>query len=206
MEVKKYIFIHTAKTGGGSISEVMKRHQIPIDPTNQAPSKQLWTNKEYDLPQFKNFNLHSFDFSFGFVRNPYERLVSAFIWDSHPSNPIEQKSLTQRDFSNFVKNFVLCENKFSFFRWSHVMPYFDTRAKLFNDQGDQRVSLIGRFENLQEDFNIACRKMNIQSQELSHKHKSHHEHYTEYYDDETKQIVAEKYAKDIEHFGYEFGD
>jgi|TARA_Y100000034_G_scaffold88743_1_gene106540 hypothetical protein len=127
------------------------------------------------------------------VRNPWEKLLSQYFFrvkdDTQHGYIREAKDVSFLDF--LQKPFPL-GNK----------PQCD---KLSDSKGNLCMDFIGRFENLQEDFNTVCDKIGIPQQELPHVNKTKHKHYTEYYDNETKQIVAEKYAKDIEYFGYEFG-
>ena len=70
---------------------------------------------------------------------------------------------------------------------------------------NEELDFIGRFENLQDDFSKVCSIIKCENKLLyREKNKRKLKHYTEYYDKETKQLVAEKYARDIEYFGYEF--
>jgi uncharacterized protein YpuA (DUF1002 family) len=68
------------------------------------------------------------------------------------------------------------------------------------------VDFIGKFENLNNDFNIVKNKLNIDVQ-LPHSNITNlkKKHYTEYYTQKTRDIIAEKFKVDIEYFGYEFG-
>ena len=123
-------------------------------------------------------------FKFAFVRNPFEREVS--LWKY--LTKIKREGYVKEKFSDFVK-----------------LPKEHTYMDYVKDEdGTIILVYIGRVENIQEDFNIICDKIGIPQQQLPHNNPTKHKHYTEYYDEETKQIVAEKYAKDIEYFGYEF--
>jgi hypothetical protein len=162
-------------------------------------------------------DLTDLNYIFTFVRNPYERLLSRYshlcrriieldngaklqptaqdknLLNFFSGNPIKLDQFKINDFVKFTQKVYD----------DHWEPQFD---KIERQVGAENVDFIGKFENLQEDFNTICDKIGIPKQQLPHKNKSKHKHYTEYYDEETKQIVAEKYAKDIEYFGYDFGD
>ena len=129
-------------------------------------------------------------FKFAFVRNPWDRVVSWYMFSKSLENPDQSRDLTGIGFKEYIKKFGNI--------WS-------------NEQQDQYkfvgcCDFIGRYENLQNDFNIICDKIKIPQQKLPRKNATKHKHYTEYYDDETKRIVAERFAKDIEHFNYKFGE
>ena len=109
--------------------------------------------------------------------------------------------------------------------YRHVIP----QHKFTHDENDnQLVDFIGRFEDIEKDFSkvseliigeplvlpfknktkVTARHQwssvinNIlMSFKASHKVKKH---YRDYYDDDTKQWVANYYAKDISLFNYEF--
>ena len=125
------------------------------------------------------------------VRNPFSRAVSMFKHRSWNS---------VKTFSNFCHKVIENEYPDEKARW-----HSSTLTEHITDNNQLKVDFVIKIENFQEDFNTLCDKIGIPKQELPHANKSKHKHYTEYYDEETKQIVAEKYATDIEYFNYEFG-
>jgi len=148
-------------------------------------------------------------FKFTFARNPWDWLLSNYFWKCR----IELKE-HGRCWPCLSWSCQGHQQSHSFREWvlSHKgqIPWLKTQPIQYDwisDRGGNDLTdFIGRFENLQQDFNVVCDKIGIPRYQLPHKNKSKHKHYTEYYNDETKQIVAEKYAKDIEMFGYEFGE
>lgn len=177
---QKFIFLKVPKTAGESIvnalSEYTEKKYTNPDRGNHEKLDEILL----DIPEVINY------FKFTFVRNPWDLRVSRFHYlyqTELKEKPPEFKEWCMRKSNWWPRNQI---NWFTF-------------------ENKIKVDYIGRFENLQDDFNIISKKIGISPQQLPFKNASTHKHYTEYYDDETREIVAEKYAKDIEMFGYEFG-
>jgi len=185
----KFIFVHIPKVAGFSITS---RLGVPV--VGHRTLSSILKNNTGCIGYLK----------LAFVRNPWDRTVSAF----HYMRKGGCGEHNQDDYRDFKKYFNEPKSFEEFIKSNTFNAVVDNQQhfKAMTYYLDGNLDFIGRFENLQEDFDIVCDKIGIPQQKLPHKNKSKHKHYTEYYDDETREIVAEKYAKDIEYFGYKFGE
>jgi len=187
---KEFVFIHVPRCGGGSVAEATTGLGGKYDPVNRDTDK----NREYFYEGHRNSDLLEGAFSFSFIRNPLDRLISAYHcpW------------VNKRQYANledFIIKFVLSEEDHSFFEWSHVMPFTDPRMKLVDNRGNERVDFIGTQENLQEGFNSVLRILNLPQTNLINKHKSERkESFDYYYNYSTKQMAESFYEEDIKFF------
>lgn len=163
-------------------------------------------------------------FKFSIVRNPFSRVLSAYLHIAkRPENNFQQfiiedfvninieNDLFFMDFQDYrsfqsSKEFSIYDNRIACPQKPKENLAFHCSSFLNSKFYIQDVDFVGKLENLQGDFNTICDKIGTPKQKLPHKNKTKHKHYTEYYDDETREIVAQKYAKDIEYFGYKFGE
>jgi len=193
---KKFIFIHIPKTAGMAIASAIgiKSASGKIDPKHF---------KGFEIKNILERNNDSIDnyFTFAFTRNPWDRLLSLYFYCHKGS---EMFGMKKRRFNGSFEDFCRMAYSEQYFRNYAIYPLHYIPQVRFIDGA--KIDFVGKFENLQEDFNTVCDKIRIPQKKLPHKNKSGHKHYTEYYNDETRAIVAEKYAKDIERFGYEFGE
>jgi hypothetical protein len=206
----KFIFVHIPKCAGSSIEQFLLRNEgVEVTVGEKFYLNSLSDNvkKEYLL----DYPLHSYSqhfplgryspkfvlnyYCFTFVRNPWDLLVSEYFY-------IIENYDIDFSFEEFIYLGKDIKNVEAF-RWfvergNHLKLQFTFLSK--------GIDFIGRFENLQDDFNIICDRIGIPQQDLPHGNKSNHKRYVEYYNDSTREVVAKRYAKDIEYFGYEFGE
>lgn len=189
----KYIFFHVPKTGGSSINNLLPG-DLPLLYEHEMVKYERLNNFKHTIDQHitaievKHKLGKSYDkyYTFAFVRNPWDRKVSLYMF---------QKARKVHNFKTFA-DYVN----------SPLSRAQNLQTDYIYDKNKSLVKYIGRFEKLQEDFDIICDKIGIPRQQLPHYNRTNHKHYTEYYDDKTRAIVAEKYARDIEYLGYEFGE
>lgn len=191
------ILILLPKTGSSSLVELdfVRRN---IDP------KKHFVHRHYDDIQDSHMNYYKVCT----CRNPYSKCVS--LW-SYWNMRFEIAGKSTFKFHNFVLNFdkIVQKVKQTFGKYEEIhfkgcceSVKFSTNGKLSFDDIDDWI----RLENFQSDLDVVCDNIGISRQKLKYKLRTKHKHYTEYYNDETKKIIANRYAEDIAYFGYEFGE
>jgi chondroitin 4-sulfotransferase 11 len=68
------------------------------------------------------------------------------------------------------------------------------------------VDYIGRMENLTADLEVVFEKIGIPRRDVPHLLQSNALPASHYYDDETRGVIGDRYAEDIQMFQYVFGD
>jgi len=198
----KCIFIHIPKCAGTSVDCLLSgKSFMQWDEQNKiwlqhATAKQI---KEWYCSEevFNNY------FKFTIIRNPFERVVSSYSRLS-PRRKIPMNKAAFRDFVLMQGPFkkTLDKNKSGerYSRHHQLIPACDF---LFDDNNHLLVDFVVRYEQLEKDWEVVCKKIGLPKKNL-HKNKGIHKHYSSYYDEHTKKVIEERYKRDISFFNYKF--
>lgn len=135
-------------------------------------------------------------YKFTFVRNPWDRVVSLY----NRREGIQCRG--HMTFEQFVDNIQLCTDTCTQQGLKPVRNQYD----FCHINNIQHVDYIGRFENIQRDYDKICDTVGIPRERLPHANKTSDRHYSTYYNDDTRQIIGQKFAIDIDRFGYKYVD
>ena len=195
----KTVFIHIPKTAGSTVSTILRRPNL-LNFTKHDPSpaidkhSSLFVHLEQLGPEAADY------FKFSFVRNPWDRLVSAYHYIIARRQELDLVA-SHPDFESFLSSFTEEPSKYL------DIPYFKPQSSfLVNDDGEMPLDFLGRFETLDKDLKVVLREIGSRRMFFKHRKKSKRRDYREYYSDESSKAVGEVYIRDIENFGYDFND
>ena len=163
-------------------------------------------------------------FTFAFVRNPYDMLLSLYSMytqypeyidkENHPNlyhpwnqfKDFEDLLLSMRDKKHEPdQEWRMQLDKLG--AKNHMQVWDSLRnlqnKYLSNKNGDIIVDFVGRFENLQYDFDYCCKRIGIEPIDLIWHGPTKHKNYRDVYTSDMIDVVNNHSWKDIRKYGYE---
>lgn len=190
----KCIFIHVPKAAGESVeTALMGRPNWEKDDPNYASlnlpkDSVVGDNKHYTIEQWKNHICFEAYFKFSFVRNPWSAAYSFYQYR-------KKRDQFNHNFNDWVR---LINPKF----WKEFLS--PLKYLLINNK--EGVDFIGKFEDIEADWDYICYRLSINIQ-LPHANKSQNSSgYSQYYNNNSRDIVYKHLKQDIDYFNYNFGE
>jgi hypothetical protein len=191
------IFIHIPKVAGTSIKKV-----LCLPGFGHPPWQYFYQAHPQYWQKYRSFTV---------VRNPWDRLVSAYhyakmrksFWHNearglHP----DYQTLRDRSFEDCVSMLKNDRGLLKHESWFEQSLWVMGTGPL---EGELMVSTVMRFENLAEDFAGLCAELQIPPRKLPKTNSSKRgRDYRHYYSDSTRRLVGEIYDADIDTFRYTF--
>lgn len=191
---KKAIFVHIPKCAGVSVARSLFGN---FGGTHTRISNYMLA---FSHEEFSSF------FKFTFVRDPWDRLASAYFFlkkgGMHDLDAqwAEENLKGHESFEQFVMAWLSPANAE---KSLHFVPQYRFICK----PGSQtpEVDFIGRFENIQQDFSLIADRMGVEAS-LAEENVTavSVERYKDLYTEQMRDKVASVYQVDIKLFGYRF--
>ena len=176
MIIDKYkaIFIHIPKNAGTSIEEYFGNESFRIQPSKHADVHEIKKKFKNSYNNYKKFTI---------IRNPYDKMVSWYFYLKR--NLGENYNIVE--FNEWIKE------PSSFWHANDPISYLKPQC----DWIDNTVEII-KFENINKELNSFFNK----KIDLPITNKSNRNHYLEYYNNNSLDIIYNKYKKDFKKFNY----
>lgn len=231
---ERFVFIHMHKTGGQTLNDIIQRcitdHRVVgyHYPRAEIPAESAalpvvgivrnpwdWYVSWYAFnrrPKIHNqlFNVIS-DGGKGTFKSTITNLIN--LGSDRPESRSHRDDLVRMlpDSLDGNRGVGLAKDSIRDFENDERGYYSWLTDRMLGNPDDERTC-IGRFENLQDDFLTIMEQLSVHETESmraeldkrERKNVSRHSHYSHYYDDELRDLVARKEQQLIEQFGYDF--
>ena len=191
------LFMHVPKTGGVSL--------LNTDIASRIDRKIHSLSKDLDIAATIRDLGAADSFKFAFVRNPYDRLVSLYHYfftmtPDHPFYAYNEHFIPRIQARRSFREFCQALPSEGYRNNFHFLP----QTRYTHSRGVSVLDYMGRYEQLDRHIGDVARLLDVTFAQTPHLNRSEHDHYRNYFDARSRQIVETLYEEDLDLLAYDF--